>query len=115
MVNFYSIILFKLGPYTKLNIISFILLGFCAGLPLPLIGATMSAHLMEAGINYTSIGLFALAGTPYALKFIWSPLVDTLKIPFLYKYLGKRKSWVFLMLIILFINFLFISQIDHTS
>ncbi len=115
MANFYSIILFKLGPYVKLNIISFILLGFCAGLPLPLIGATMSAHLMEAGINYTSIGLFALAGTPYALKFIWSPLVDTLKIPFLYRYLGKRKSWVFLMLIILFMIFLLISQIDPTS
>ena len=115
MVNFYSIILSKLGPYAKLNIISFVLLGFCAGLPLPLIGATMSAHLMEAGINYTSIGLFALAGTPYALKFIWSPLVDTLKIPIFYKYLGKRKSWVFLMLITLFLIFLLISQIDPAS
>ena len=92
-VNYLNIIISKLGPYSKVNVISFILLGFCAGLPLPLIGATMSAHLMEAGINYTSIGLFALAGTPYALKFIWSPFVDTLKIPFLYKYLGKRKSW----------------------
>ena len=115
ITNYISIIFSKLGPYTKLNVISFILLGFCAGLPLPLIGATMSAHLMEAGINYTSIGLFALAGTPYALKFIWSPLVDTLKIPFLYKYLGKRKSWVFLMLITLFLIFLLISQIDPAS
>ena len=115
MTNFFIIFLSKLGPYTKLNVISFILLGFCAGLPLPLIGATMSAHLMEAGINYTAIGLFALAGTPYALKFIWSPLVDTLKIPFLYRCLGKRKSWVFLMLIILFIIFLLISQIDPKS
>ncbi len=114
-VNYLNIIISKLGPYSKVNVISFILLGFCAGLPLPLIGATMSAHLMEAGINYTSIGLFALAGTPYALKFIWSPFVDTLKIPFLYKYLGKRKSWVFLMLIILFLIFLLISQIDPAS
>ena len=114
-VNYLNIIISKLGPYSKVNVISFILLGFCAGLPLPLIGATMSAHLMEAGINYTSIGLFALAGTPYALKFIWSPLVDTLKIPFLYKYLGKRKSWVFLMLITLFLIFLLISQIDPAS
>ena len=75
----------------------------------------MSAHLMEAGISYTSIGLFALAGTPYALKFIWSPIVDTLKLPFINKVFGKRKSWVLFMQLILFFLFLFVSQIDPSS
>ena len=81
----FKTVLSKLGPYNKYNILAFIPLGFCAGLPLPLIGATMSARLMDSGLSLTSIGLFALAGTPYALKFLWSPLIDTIKIPFLNK------------------------------
>ena len=108
----YKTVLSKLGPYNKYNILAFIPLGFCAGLPLPLIGATMSARLMDSGLSLTSIGLFALAGTPYALKFLWSPLIDTIKIPFLNKYLGKRRSWLLLTQIILFILFFIISTID---
>ena len=94
MHNISQKILQKFGPYGKFKILAFIPLGFCAGLPLPLIGATMSARLMDSGINFTSIGLFALAGTPYALKFIWSPFVDTLNIPFLFDFFGKRRSWI---------------------
>ena len=108
----YKTVLSKLGPYNKYNILAFIPLGFCAGLPLPLIGATMSARLMDSGLSLTSIGLFALAGTPYALKFLWSPLIDTIKIPFLNKFLGKRRSWLLLTQIILFILFFIISTID---
>ena len=108
----YKIVLSKLGPYNKYNILAFIPLGFCAGLPLPLIGATMSARLMDSGLSLTSIGLFALAGTPYALKFLWSPLVDTIKIPFLNNLLGKRRSWLLLTQIILFIFFFIISNIN---
>ena len=115
MKNIFCKILQNFGRDNKFNILAFVPLGFCAGLPLPLIGATMSAHLMEAGISYTSIGLFALAGTPYALKFIWSPIVDTLKLPFINKVFGKRKSWVLFMQLILFFLFLFVSQIDPSS
>jgi len=112
MNNIYKLVLSKLGPYNKLNIVAFIPLGFCAGLPLPLIGATMSARLMDSGLSLTSIGLFALAGTPYALKFLWSPLVDTINIPLFYKFLGKRKSWLVFTQIILFLLFFFIGGID---
>ena len=108
----YKTVLSKLGPYNKYNILAFIPLGFCAGLPLPLIGATMSARLMDSGLSLTSIGLFALAGTPYALKFLWSPLIDTIKIPFLNNLVGKRRSWLLLTQIILFILFFIISTID---
>jgi len=108
----FKTVLSKLGPYNKYNILAFIPLGFCAGLPLPLIGATMSARLMDSGLSLTSIGLFALAGTPYALKFLWSPLIDTIKIPFLNNLLGKRRSWLLLTQIILFILFFIISTID---
>ena len=115
MHNISQKILQKFGPYGKFKILAFIPLGFCAGLPLPLIGATMSARLMDSGINFTSIGLFALAGTPYALKFIWSPFVDTLKIPFLFNFFGKRRSWILVTQVILFVMFLIISRVDPKS
>jgi PAT family beta-lactamase induction signal transducer AmpG len=72
----------------------------------------MSARLMDSGLSLTSIGLFALAGTPYALKFLWSPLIDTIKIPFLNNLLGKRRSWLLFTQIILFILFFIISNIN---
>ena len=112
MNHIYKLVLSKLGPYNKYNILAFIPLGFCAGLPLPLIGATMSARLMDSGLSLTSIGLFALAGTPYALKFLWSPLIDTIKIPFLNSLLGKRRSWLLITQIILFLIFFIIAAIN---
>ena len=112
MKRIYKLVLSKLGPYNKYNILAFIPLGFCAGLPLPLIGATMSARLMDSGLSLTSIGLFALAGTPYALKFLWSPLIDTIKIPFLNNLLGKRRSWLLITQIILFLIFFIIATIN---
>ena len=112
MNSIYKLVLSKLGPYNKYNILAFIPLGFCAGLPLPLIGATMSARLMDSGLSLTSIGLFALAGTPYALKFLWSPLIDTIKIPILNNLLGKRRSWLLITQIILFLIFFIIATIN---
>ena len=112
MNRIYKLVLTKLGPYNKYNILAFIPLGFCAGLPLPLIGATMSARLMDSGLSLTSIGLFALAGTPYALKFLLSPLIDTIKIPFLNNLLGKRRSWLLITQIILFLIFFIIATIN---
>ncbi len=112
MNRIYKLVLSKLGPYNKYNILAFIPLGFCAGLPLPLIGATMSARLMDSGLSLTSIGLFALAGTPYALKFLWSPLIDTIKIPFLNNLLGKRRSWLLITQVILFLIFFTIATIN---
>ena len=112
MNHIYKLVLYKLGPYNKYNILAFIPLGFCAGLPLPLIGATMSARLMDSGLSLTSIGLFALAGSPYALKFLWSPLIDTIKIPFLNSLLGKRRSWLLITQIILFLIFFIIAAIN---
>ena len=60
-VNYLNIIISKLGPYSKVMFFIYTFRFLCR-LTIALIGATMSAHLMEAG-KFTSIGLFALAGT----------------------------------------------------
>lgn len=70
------------------------LLGFFSGLPLALTASTLTAWLADAQVARSSIGLFAAIATPYALKFLWAPLLDGLRIPFLTARLGRRRSWL---------------------
>lgn len=67
-------------------------LGFASGLPLALTGGTLQAWLASSGIDTGTIALFSLVGLPYALKFIWSPLMDRFVLPFL----GRRRGWMVL-------------------
>jgi len=48
-----------------------LLLGFSSGLPLALSGSTLLVWMRESGVDLGTIGLFALVGTPYTLKFLW--------------------------------------------
>ncbi len=68
---------------------------FYSGLPLALTAATLTAWLHDAGVEKATIGLFAAVGTPYAFKFVWSPLVDGARLPLLGR-LGRRRSWLLL-------------------
>ncbi|MFC0634751.1 AmpG family muropeptide MFS transporter [Brevundimonas balnearis] len=74
-----------------------LLLGASAGLPFFLIFDTLSAWLREAELDLSTISVFALATLSYALKFVWAPVVDRLKLPLLYRLLGQRRSWMLLM------------------
>jgi PAT family beta-lactamase induction signal transducer AmpG len=58
-----------------------LLMGFASGLPLLLTGSVLQAWLKEGGIDLANIGLFALAGLPYTLKFLWAPLFDRYALP----------------------------------
>ncbi|OSM02497.1 putative permease of the major facilitator superfamily,AmpG-like protein [Magnetofaba australis IT-1] len=73
--------------------IAILFLGFSSGLPLALTFGTLTLWLAEAGVSKTAIGLFALAGTPYTMKFLWAPLVDRLRIPLFCRLLGRRRGW----------------------
>jgi len=80
--------------YRDPRMVLILVLGFSSGLPLALTGATLTAWLTKEEIDLTTIGLFALMGLPYTLKFLWSPLVDGLPIPILSKWLGQRRGWM---------------------
>lgn len=67
-----------------------LLMGFYSGLPLLLTSRTLQAWMTEAQVDLKTIGLFALVGNPYALKFLWAPIFDRY-IPF---ELGRRRSWI---------------------
>ena len=66
------------------------LLGFSSGLPLALTGGTLQAWMTVAGIDLRTIGIFALVGLPYTLKFLWSPVMDRFVPP----WLGRRRGWI---------------------
>jgi len=50
--------------------------------------------MREAGVDLGTIGLFALVGTPYTLKFLWAPLVDALHVPLFTRAFGRRRGWL---------------------
>jgi PAT family beta-lactamase induction signal transducer AmpG len=80
----------SLAVYTDRRVLLILALGFASGLPLLLTFSTLSAWLATAGVRRAAIGAFALVGTPYAFKFVWSPLIDRLPPPLP---LGRRRGW----------------------
>lgn len=85
-----------LSPYRQVfrskRIALMLLLGFSSGLPLALTGATLQAWMAVEGVDLKTIGVFALVGLPYAVKFAWSPLMDRFVPP----WLGRRRGWMVL-------------------
>ena len=67
-----------------------LLMGFACGLPLLLTISLLQAWMKEEGVDLTVIGLMALVGLPYTLKFLWAPFLDRFTLPFF----GRRKGWL---------------------
>ena len=80
----------SLAEYTDRRVMLILPLGFASGLPLLLTFSTLSAWFASVGVSRATIGAFALVGTPYAFKFLWSPLIDRLPPPIP---IGRRRGW----------------------
>ena len=83
-----------LAVYLQRRVLIVLLLGFSSGLPLALSGSTLLVWMRESGVDLGTIGLFALVGTPYTLKFLWAPLVDALHVPLFTRNFGRRRGWL---------------------
>lgn len=68
-------------------------MGFSSGLPLLITLSTLTYWLRKVGVDLTTIGIFALVGTPYTFKYLWSPLIDHFPLPFLTRLLGRRRAF----------------------
>ncbi|MGH8609721.1 MAG: AmpG family muropeptide MFS transporter [Gammaproteobacteria bacterium] len=84
-------------PLTLMSLINrrvavMLFLGFSSGLPLALTAGTLQAWLTVAGVDIKTIGVFALTGLPYTVKFLWAPLMDRYALPLL----GRRRGWMLL-------------------
>ena len=85
-----------LAAYREPAVAGMLFLGFSAGLPFPLVFATLSRWLSEAGVSLHTIGLFSFAGLAWGFKFVWAPLVDRMPLPVLGALLGRRRAWMLL-------------------
>lgn len=65
-------------------------MGFACGLPLLLTITVLQAWMQDEGVDLAVIGLMALVGLPYTLKFLWAPFLDRFTLPFL----GRRRGWL---------------------
>ena len=75
--------------FSRRMVVSFVM-GFASGLPLLLTISVLQAWMKEEGVDLAVIGLFALVGLPYTLKFLWAPVMDRFTLPFL----GRRRGWL---------------------
>jgi PAT family beta-lactamase induction signal transducer AmpG len=104
-----------LAVYLKRRVLIVMFLGFSSGLPLALSGSTLLVWMTEAGVHLGTIGLFALVGTPYTLKFLWAPLIDALDVPVLSRRLGRRRGWLLLSQLLLIAAIVFLGFCDPSA
>jgi PAT family beta-lactamase induction signal transducer AmpG len=104
-----------LAVYLKPRVLTVLFLGFSAGLPLALSGSTLAVWMRESGVDLATIGLFALVGTPYAVKFAWAPLVDAIDLPLLSRLFGRRRAWLLSSQLLLIGAIVFLGFCDPTA
>jgi len=104
-----------LGLFTSKPMLAIFLAGMAAGFPLTLVFAISSAWLKDYGVAKSAIGFFALTGSFYSLKFLWSPLVDQINFGALGRRFGPRRSWMALMLVLIVVLILGLAQLDPSQ
>lgn len=87
-------------------------LGFSAGMPYYLIFGTLSLWLREAGVDRSAVTFFSWAVLGYSFKFVWAPLIDRLPVPFLSRWLGRRRGWLLLAQFLVIGAIVFMSSVD---
>jgi len=83
-------LLIVIDPYLEKKMLVTLVMGFVSGVPLLLTITLLQAWLTDEGISKSTIGLFALVGLPYSLKFLWAPIFDK----YIINALGRRRGWL---------------------
>ena len=84
----------SLSVYFERRMARILLLGIVSGFPWVLIGSALSLWLKEEGLSRTAIGWAGLIFGVYAVNFLWAPLIDRLRVPWLTERLGHRRAWI---------------------
>ena len=103
------------GAYYDRRMIRILLLGVISGFPWVLIGSALSLWLKEEGLSRSTIGWAGLIFGVYAINFLWAPIIDRLRLPFLTNKFGHRKSIIILMQTIILISLIIWSVLEPTQ
>ena len=104
-----------LGIYASSESIRMVFLGFSAGLPHPLLFATLTLWLASAEVSISEITMFGWVGIIYAIKFLWAPMLDQLRLPGLTNLIGQRRSWMLLTQAIILVGLIYMSFLQPES
>ena len=101
--------------YFDKRMLKILLLGSISGFLWVLIGSSLSLWLKEDGLSRSTIGWAGLIFGVYAFNYLWAPLIDRIRIPYLTKKIGHRRGWIVLMQIIILISLFLWSIINPTE
>ncbi len=101
--------------YFDRRMIKILLLGAISGFPWVIIGSSLSLWLKEDGLSRSTIGWAGLIFAVYAFNYLWAPIIDRVRIPWLTDKIGHRRGWIVLMQSIILISLIFWSVINPTT
>jgi PAT family beta-lactamase induction signal transducer AmpG len=104
-----------ISVYLRRRVLIVLFLGFSSGLPLALSGSTLQIWAQQSGVDLRVIGLIALVGTPYTIKFLWAPVIDALDVPLLSRWLGRRRGWLICSQLLLMMAIVFLAFCDPAT
>ena len=101
--------------YFDRRMIKILLLGAISGFPWVIIGSSLSLWLKEDGLSRSTIGWAGLIFAVYAFNYLWAPIIDRVRIPWLTNKIGHRRGWIVLMQAIILICLVCWSLINPTA
>jgi len=101
--------------YLDRRMLRILLLGIISGFPWVLIGSSLSLWLKEDGLSRSTIGWAGLIFGVYAINYLWAPIIDRIRIPWLTNKIGHRRGWIVTMQFFILISLVVWSTIDPTT
>ena len=101
--------------YFDKRMIKILLLGAISGFPWVIIGSSLSLWLKEDGLSRSTIGWAGLIFAVYAFNYLWAPIIDRVRIPWLTNKIGHRRGWIVTMQSIILICLISWSIINPTA
>lgn len=107
MPNFAS----QFKAYLDKRILIVFLFGIASGYPWVMISSAMSAWLKDENLSRSAIGLFGVIFISYSINFLWSPLLDRIRLP----WLGLRRGWIITMQLLIALCCCFMGQLNASE
>ena len=101
--------------YFDQRMIKILLLGAISGFPWVIIGSSLSLWLKEDGLSRSTIGWAGLIFAVYAFNYLWAPIIDRIRIPWLTAKVGHRRGWIITMQTLILICLVSWSMINPTT
>ena len=105
----------SLTVYLERRMARILLLGIISGFPWVLIGSSLSLWLKEDGLSRSTIGWAGLIFGVYAFNFLWAPLIDRIRLPWLSDRLGHRRAWIVVLQAVILVSLVLWSTVEPTA